>query len=133
MSQSESESQITVVLPDGSELSVDEGASVEDVAYEIGSGLGRDTVAGKIDGDLVAKEESVYDGAAIEIVTDGSDEYRNVLRHSAAHVLAQAVLREYPDAKLAIGPPTEEASTTTSTTSTSTRATCRTSRRRCRR
>jgi len=108
MSQSESESQITVVLPDGSELSVDEGASVEDVAYEIGSGLGRDTVAGKIDGDLVAKEESVYDGAAIEIVTDGSDEYRNVLRHSAAHVLAQAVLREYPDAKLAIGPPTEE-------------------------
>ncbi|NHN41905.1 threonine--tRNA ligase [Halorubellus sp. JP-L1] len=108
MSQSESESQITVVLPDGSELSVPEEASVEDVAYEIGPGLGRDTVAGKIDGDLVAKEEPVYDGAEIEIVTDGSDEYRRVLRHSAAHVLAQAVLREHPDAKLAIGPPTEE-------------------------
>jgi len=99
---------MTVVLPDGSELSVPEEASVEDVAYEIGPGLGRDTVAGKIDGDLVAKEEPVYDGAEIEIVTDGSDEYRAVLRHSAAHVLAQAVLREYPDAELAIGPPTDE-------------------------
>ena len=108
MSQSESESQITVVLPDGTELAVDADASVEDVAYEIGPGLGRDTVAGKIDGDLVAKEAPVHDGAEIEIVTDGSDEYRRVLRHSAAHVLAQAVLREYPEAKLAIGPPTDE-------------------------
>jgi len=108
MSQSESESQITVVLPDGTELAVDADASVEDVAYEIGPGLGRDTVAGKVDGDLVAKEAPVHDGAAIEIVTDGSDEYRRVLRHSAAHVLAQAVLREYPEAKLAIGPPTDE-------------------------
>jgi len=108
MSQSESESGITVVLPDGSELSVDEDASVEDVAYEIGPGLGRDTVAGKIDGDLVAKEAPVHDGAEIEIVTDGSDEYRRVLRHSAAHVLAQAVRRQYPDAELAIGPPTDE-------------------------
>jgi threonyl-tRNA synthetase len=108
MSQSESESQITVVLPDGTELAVDADASVEDVAYEIGPGLGRDTVAGKVDGDLVAKEAPVHDGAEIEIVTDGSDEYRRVLRHSAAHVLAQAVRREYPDAKLAIGPPTDE-------------------------
>jgi len=108
MSQSESESQITVVLPDGTELAVDADASVEDVAYEIGPGLGRDTVAGKVDGDLVAKEAPVHDGAEIEIVTDGSDEYRRVLRHSAAHVLAQAVLREYPDAKLAIGPATDE-------------------------
>jgi threonyl-tRNA synthetase len=108
MSQSESESQIAVVLPDGSELSVSEGASVEDVAYEIGPGLGRDTVAGKIDGDLVAKEAEVHDGAAIEIVTDGSDEYVEVMRHTAAHVLAQAVKRLYPDAKLAIGPPTDE-------------------------
>ena len=108
MSQSESESQITVVLPDGTELAVDADASVEDVAYEIGPGLGRDTVAGTVDGDLVAKEAPVHDGAEIEIVTDGSDEYRRVLRHSAAHVLAQAVRREYPDAKLAIGPPTDE-------------------------
>ncbi|WP_435359663.1 threonine--tRNA ligase [Haloarchaeobius sp. DFWS5] len=105
---SQSEQQIAVVLPDGSELAVPKGASVEDVAYEIGPGLGKDTVAGKIDGDLVAKEAPVHDGAAIEIVTDQSDEYLDVMRHSASHILAQAVLRHYPDAKLAIGPPTEE-------------------------
>ncbi|WP_435347934.1 threonine--tRNA ligase [Haloarchaeobius sp. HRN-SO-5] len=108
MSQSESEPQIAVVLPDGSELAVPKGASVEDVAFEIGPGLGRDTVAGKIDGDLVAKEAEVYDGAHVEIITDQSDEYLDVVRHTAAHVLAQAVRRLYPDAKLAIGPPTDD-------------------------
>ncbi|NHN46739.1 threonine--tRNA ligase [Halostella sp. JP-L12] len=101
--------QIAVVLPDGSELSVDRGASVEDVAYEIGPGLGRDTVAGRVDGELVAKEEPIYeDGAEIEIVTEGSDDYLEVLRHSAAHCLAQAVERLYDDVQLAIGPPTDE-------------------------
>ncbi|OLZ39986.1 threonine--tRNA ligase [Natrinema saccharevitans] len=112
MSESDSQSQerITVVLPDGSELEVDADATVEDCAYEIGPGLGSDTVAGKLDGDLVAKEEPVYDGAELEIVTDGSDEYLEVMRHSAAHCLAQAVERLYDDeaVKLAIGPPTDE-------------------------
>jgi threonyl-tRNA synthetase len=105
---SQQESSITVELPDGSTLDVPSGATVEDVAYEIGPGLGSDTVAGKLDGELVAKEEPVYDGAAVEIVTPSADEYLQVMRHSAAHVLAQAVLREYPDADLATGPPTEE-------------------------
>ncbi|QLH80574.1 threonine--tRNA ligase [Halosimplex pelagicum] len=105
---SQQESSITVELPDGSTLDVPSGATVEDVAYEIGPGLGSDTVAGKLDGELVAKEEPVYDGARVEIVTPSADEYLQVMRHSAAHVLAQAILREYPDAKLATGPPTEE-------------------------
>ncbi|WP_265108350.1 threonine--tRNA ligase [Halosolutus halophilus] len=108
MSESESQEQIAVVLPDGSELDVDPGAAVEDCAYEIGPGLGSDTVAGKLDGDLVAKEEPVYDGAELEIVTDQSDEYLDVMRHSAAHCLAQAVERHYDDVDLAIGPPTDE-------------------------
>jgi threonyl-tRNA synthetase len=109
MSESESQEQVTVVLPDGSELEVDADASVEDCAYEIGPGLGRDTVAGKLDGELVAKEAPVYDGAKLEIVTDQSDEYRQVMRHSAAHALAQAVQRLHgEDVQLAIGPPTEE-------------------------
>lgn len=99
---------ITVTLPDGSELSVEEDATVADVAYEIGTGLGRDTVAGVIDGDLVDAQTPVYDGARIEIVTEDSDEYQQVLRHSAAHVFAQALLRLYPDAKLTIGPWTDE-------------------------
>lgn len=99
---------ISVILPDDSQLSVEEGATVEDVAYEIGEGLGRDTVAGVIDGDLVDARTPVHDGARIEIVTDGSDEYIDVLRHSGAHVFAQALLRLYPEAKLAIGPWTDD-------------------------
>nr|ABQ75826.1 threonine--tRNA ligase [uncultured haloarchaeon] len=101
-------SEIVVTLPDGAELSVSKGATVEDVAYEIGPGLGRDTIAGKVDGELVEKQTPVYDGARIEIVTDQSDEYRRVLRHSAAHVFAQALKRLYPEALLTIGPPTDE-------------------------
>ncbi|WP_435146956.1 threonine--tRNA ligase [Halobaculum sp. P14] len=97
-----------VILPDGSELSVPADATVEDVAYEIGPGLGSDTIAGVVDGELVDKTAPVHDGARIEIVTDQSDEYLQVLRHSAAHVFAQALQRLYPDAKLAIGPPTED-------------------------
>ncbi|MFC5972507.1 threonine--tRNA ligase [Halomarina salina] len=101
-------SDITVELPDGSKLSVDEGATVSDVAYEIGPGLGRDTVAGVLDGDLVDEATPVYDGVRIEIVTDQSDEYLDVLRHSAAHVFAQALQRLHPEAKLTIGPWTDE-------------------------
>ncbi|WP_256307892.1 threonine--tRNA ligase [Halobellus litoreus] len=101
-------SEIVVSLPDGSELSVAEDATVEDVAYEIGPGLGRDTVAGVVDGELVDKAAPVHDGAEIVIVTDQSGEYLRVLRHSAAHVFAQALQRLHPEAKLAIGPPTDE-------------------------
>ncbi|ELY81285.1 threonine--tRNA ligase [Natrinema gari] len=108
MSESNSQEQVAVVLPDGSELEVDADATVEDCAYEIGPGLGSDTVAGKLDGDLVAKEQSVYDGAELEIITDQSEEYLDVMRHSAAHCLAQAVERHYDDIDLAIGPPTDE-------------------------
>ncbi|MFB6251149.1 MAG: threonine--tRNA ligase [Halobellus sp.] len=101
-------SEIVVSLPDGSELAVAEDATVADVAYEIGPGLGRDTVAGVVDGELVDKADPVHDGAEVVIVTDQSDKYLRVLRHSAAHVFAQALQRLYPEAKLAIGPPTDE-------------------------
>ena len=77
-------SDVTVTLPDGSELTVPEGSSVEDVAYEIGPGLGADTVAGVINGDLADRHDEVEDGDRLVIVTDQSDEYRQVLRHSAA-------------------------------------------------
>jgi len=101
--------RIAVVLPDGSELEVDRGATVEDAAFEIGPGLGRDTVGGRIDGELVGKEVPIReDGAEIEIVTADSDEYVRVLRHTASHCLAQAVQRLYDDVDLAIGPPTDD-------------------------
>jgi len=101
-------SEIAVILPDGTELAVPEGSTLEDVAYEIGPGLGKDTVAGKIEGELVDKETPVSDGDRIEIVTDQSDEYLDVLRHSAAHVFAQALQRIHDDAQLTIGPWTDE-------------------------
>ena len=99
---------IEVELPDGSSLEVEENSTVEDVAYEIGTGLGDATEAGKINSELVAKEEKVSDGDKIEIITPQSDEYLEVLRHSAAHVFAQALKRLYPEAKLTIGPSTDE-------------------------
>jgi threonyl-tRNA synthetase len=100
--------QVTVVLPDGSTMEVERGATVEDVAHEIGPGLGRDTVAGLVDGDLVDKVTPLTEDCEIEIVTADSDSYRQVLRHTAAHVFAQALQRQYPEAKLAIGPPTDD-------------------------
>jgi len=108
MSQQESD-LIAVVLPDGSELEVERGATIEEIAYEIGPGLGDATAGGRIDGELVGKELPVTeDGAEIEIVTEDSDEYLRVMRHTAAHTLAQAVQRHYDDVDLAIGPPTDD-------------------------
>jgi len=101
-------SEVTVTLPDGSTMDVPAGSTVEDVAFEIGPGLGRDTVAGVVDGELVDKHTPLNDDVTLEIVTEGSDEYLDVLRHSAAHVFAQALQREFPDAQLTIGPWTDE-------------------------
>ncbi len=101
-------SDIVVTLPDGSELTVESGSTVEDVAYEIGPGLGSDTVAGVVDGQLTDKADPLEEDCELVIVTDQSDEYLRVLRHSAAHVFAQALQRLHPEAKLAIGPPTDD-------------------------
>ncbi|WP_336002049.1 threonine--tRNA ligase [Halorientalis halophila] len=101
-------SEVTVTLPDGSTLQMEQGSSVEDVAFEIGPGLGRDTVAGVVDGDLVDKHAPIERDVEIEIVTESAAEYLDVLRHSAAHVFAQALQRLYPEAKLTIGPWTDD-------------------------
>ncbi|WP_254840480.1 threonine--tRNA ligase [Natronomonas marina] len=101
-------SDIVVTLPDGSELSVESGSTVEDVAYEIGPGLGEDTVGGIVDGELAGKEEPLVEDCELVIITEDSEEYLRALRHSAAHVFAQALQRLYPEAELAIGPPTDE-------------------------
>ena len=101
-------SDVVVTLPDGSELHVESGSTVEDVAHEIGPGLGRDTIAGVVAGDLVAAAEPIEEDSRLEIVTDQSDEYLDVLRHSAAHVFAQALGRLHPEAQLTIGPWTDD-------------------------
>ncbi|WP_338729686.1 threonine--tRNA ligase [Haladaptatus sp. DJG-WS-42] len=101
-------SEIVVTLPDGSELHMESGSTVEDVAFEIGPGLGRDTVAGVVDGDLVDKDTPLSDDCRLVIVTPQSDDYLSVLRHTGAHVFAQALQRIHPEAKLTIGPWTDD-------------------------
>jgi threonyl-tRNA synthetase len=89
-------------------MDIDDGQTVEDVAYMIGEGLGDDTVAGTFNDELVAKEHELHEDGDLEIITADSDAYIDVLRHSAAHVFAQALKRLYPDARLTIGPWTDD-------------------------
>ncbi len=99
--------EITVRLPDGSTRQLAVGATAGDLAGAIGRGLARAAVAAWVNGALVDLAHQLSDGDEVSIVTDGVDEGRAVLRHSTAHVLAQAVLALWPGAKFAIGPPIE--------------------------
>jgi threonyl-tRNA synthetase len=99
---------ITVSLPDGSAKSVPEGSSVRDVAEAISPRLAAAAIVGKIDGALVDVDRVVGQGANVEIVTDRSPEALQVLRHSAAHVMAEAVKDLFPTAKFGIGPSIED-------------------------
>lgn len=97
-----------VVLPDETVLDLPEGATALDAASAIGPGLAKAAVSASFDGRLVDLTEPVVDGSEFEVITAGSDRGREVLRHSTAHVLAQAVLSLFPSAKYAIGPPVED-------------------------
>ena len=96
--------EITVFLPDGSARSVPAGTTIADLARSIGRRLAAAAVAAELDGALVDLSETLLEGAKVRIITADSDEGRGVLRHSTAHVLAQAVLRLWPGARYAIGP-----------------------------
>ncbi len=92
------------MLPDGSDLTVAAGATAADVAEAIGLRLARAAVAAKIDDRLVDLATPVAEGDKVAIVTPSSEEGLNVIRHSAAHVLADAATRLFPGTKVAIGP-----------------------------
>ena len=100
--------QITVSLPDGSSRVVDADTTTADLAAAIGRKLAADAVAAKVNGDEVDLSVPLADGAKVEIITAGTEDGRHVLRHSTAHVLAQAVTQLWPGAKFAIGPPIED-------------------------
>jgi len=97
-------SVIEVLLPDGSARSLPEGASALDLAAQIGARLAKDALAATVNGELTDLTKPVPAGATVSIVTPASDMGRDVLRHSTAHVLAQAVTRLWPGAHYAIGP-----------------------------
>ncbi len=95
---------IEITLPDGSRKSFDNPVTVQDVAASIGPGLAKATLAGKVDGKLVDASRVIDHDASLEIVTDKSPDALDILRHSTAHLLAQAVQRLYPGAQVTIGP-----------------------------
>ena len=100
-------SEISVLLPDGSERSVAEGTTVLDLAGTISRNLAKAAVAAVIDDLETDLSTPLPNGARVRIVTGDSDEGRHVLRHSTAHVMAQAVTRVFPGAKYTIGPAIE--------------------------
>ena len=100
--------EIAVILPDGSRRGVPQGSTVLDVAASIGSRLAKAAVAGTLDGAEVDLSVPVAEGSNVSIITADSDEGRHVLRHSTAHVLAQAVVQLFPGAQFSIGPAIED-------------------------
>ncbi len=99
---------IAVKLPDGSRIEVPEGSTVADVAAAIGLRLARAALAGKVNGSLVDTSRVVRDGDEVEIITERSAEALEILRHSAAHVMAEAVKDLFPTATFGVGPAVED-------------------------
>ena len=95
---------IEITLPDGSKRPFDHPVTVQDVAASIGAGLAKATLAGKVDGKLVDASFQMDHDASLQIITDKSPEALDILRHSTAHVMGQAVQRLYPGAQVTIGP-----------------------------
>jgi threonyl-tRNA synthetase len=93
-----------ISLPDGSRRPFDAPVSVLDVARDIGPGLAKAALAGKVDGRLVDVRYTIADDAALAIVTDRDPEGLEIIRHSTAHLLAQAVKDLFPAAQVTIGP-----------------------------
>ena len=98
---------INITLPDGSVRELPAGANVFDLAASIGAGLAKAALAGKVNGELVDLSASLSDGAQVEIITEKSPEALNIIRHSASHLMAQAVKELFPQAKVTIGPSIE--------------------------
>ncbi len=95
---------ISITLPDGSQRQFDHPVSIYDVAADIGAGLARSALAGKVNGKLVDTNYIIEDDAELAIITERDDEGLDIIRHSTSHLLAQAVKQLYPDAQVTIGP-----------------------------
>ncbi len=96
-----------ITLPDGSQRTFAQAVTVMDVAKDIGPGLAKATIAGKVDGKLVDACELLADDCSLSIVTAKDDEGLEILRHSCAHLVGHALKQLFPDVKMAIGPTIE--------------------------
>ena len=93
-----------VTLPDGTVKSYDQSLTVADVASSIGSSLAKAAIAGEIDGQLVDTSYMIESDATLAIITNKDEKALEVIRHSTAHLLAQATQQLYPKAQVTIGP-----------------------------
>lgn len=96
--------EISIRFPDGNEKSFEKGITTEEIAQSISPGLRKKAVAGKFNQQLVDLTRPLEENGDIEIITPGSDEALEVLRHSTAHLMAQAIKRLYGDVKFGVGP-----------------------------
>lgn len=95
--------QVKVIFPDGREENAEKGISLKEIAKQISMGLAKNAVAGKVNGKLVDINYPILEESHIELVTLDSDEGLHVMRHTAAHVLAQAVQRLYGEGNVQFG------------------------------
>jgi threonyl-tRNA synthetase len=93
-----------ITLPDKSSRDFSSSLTIEELAADIGPGLAKATVAGKINGKLVDASEAITEDSEVEIITAKDSEGLDIIRHSCAHLLAHALKQLYPEIKLAIGP-----------------------------
>jgi threonyl-tRNA synthetase len=101
-------SAVTVTLPDGSQRSFDNPITIHDVAMDIGPGLAKAALAGKINGKAVDTSYLIDTDVELAIITDRDEEGLEVIRHSTAHLLAQATQQCFPDIQVTIGPVIED-------------------------
>ena len=99
--------KMRITLKDGSCREFEAGSSVLDIVKAISAGLARAAVAAVVNGETVGLETTIQDDATLEVLTFDAEEGKRVFRHTASHILAQAVKRLYPETKLAIGPAIE--------------------------
>jgi threonyl-tRNA synthetase len=104
----EATTKITVTLPDGTPLELPDGATGAEAAAAIGARLARDALAVRVDGELRDLDAPLPGGAEIAILTERDPEALELIRHDAAHVMAEAVTELYPGTKVTIGPAIEQ-------------------------
>jgi len=98
---------ITIELPDSSKKELKDNSTILDLANSISSGLAREAIAGKINNKLVDLSQKLKNGDKVEIITSKNKESLEILRHTTAHIFAQAITRLHPKALITIGPPIE--------------------------
>src|SRR5579864_4594213 len=106
-SDEESMDTIQITLPDGAQREVPSGTTPAEIARQISHGLAKEALVARVNGELWDLSRPLDHSTSLAILTPKDPEAIQVLRHSAAHLMAAAVIELFPDVKLGIGPPTD--------------------------